>query len=229
MRPTRSLFLIALNARSAATSAATRAFGARCVPEALARREVDDEHHGHLALFDEDLHEGVVHARGDVPVDRADVVAGLVRAHLAEREALALEDGLVRARELLVGEPRRVDLDGPQRCEELPGNHAATEPSDHGTSTTSKTRRTTCSRRDLLGLGLVGEDDAVAQHVGADGLHVLGRDVAAVAEERVRARREVERDRGARARAELDERREVLQAVLRPARASRTRRRRCSP
>ena len=51
--------------------------------------------------------------------------------------------------------------------------------------------------RDLLGLGLVGEDDAVAQDVDAHGLDVLGRDVAAVAQEGVRARRGVEVDRGA--------------------------------
>ena len=56
---------------------------------------------------------------------------------------------------------------------------------------------------DLLGLGLVGEDDAVAQHVGADRLDVLGRDVAAVAQERVRARRQVQGDRRARAGAVL--------------------------
>ena len=94
MSPTRSLFLIALKAQSAAISAATRALVARLRSEALARREVDHEHHGHLALFDEHLHEGVVHARRHVPVDRAHVVARLVLAHLAEREPLPLEDGV---------------------------------------------------------------------------------------------------------------------------------------
>ncbi|RDJ94220.1 hypothetical protein B4Q13_16160, partial [Lacticaseibacillus rhamnosus] len=42
----------------------------------------------------------------------------------------------------------------------------------------------------LLGLGLVGQDHAVAEHVDADRLDVLGCDVAAVAQERVRARRQ---------------------------------------
>ena len=68
--------------------------------------------------------------------------------------------------------------------------------------------------RHLFGLGLVREHEPVAQHVGPDGLHVLRRDVAAVAEERVRARRQVRGDARARARAVLDERREVLQPVL---------------
>src|ERR1700722_4561031 len=38
--------------------------------EALAGRQIDHEHHGHLALFDEDLHEGLAHPGADVPVDR---------------------------------------------------------------------------------------------------------------------------------------------------------------
>src|SRR5258707_3088454 len=69
-----------------------------------------------------------------------------------------------------------------------------------------------CLGRDLLGLRLVREDDAVTEHVDAHGLDVLGRDVAAVAPEGVRARREVEVDRRARAGAERDEVRELAQA-----------------
>src|SRR4051812_44214682 len=42
--------------------------------------------------------------------------------------------------------------------------------------------------RDVLGLGFVGEDHAVAEHVDADGLDVLGRDVTTVPHEGVRAR-----------------------------------------
>jgi hypothetical protein len=91
MSPTRSLFRIALNARSAAHLARDAHLRGAPRSEALARRQVDDEHHGHLALFDEDLDEGLVHPRRDVPVDRADVVAGLVRAHLAEREPCPLK------------------------------------------------------------------------------------------------------------------------------------------
>src|SRR5262245_36093710 len=45
-------------------------------------------------------------------------------------------------------------------------------------------------RIDLFGLGLVAHDDAVAEHVRADRLDVLGRDVAAALEERVRLRRQ---------------------------------------
>ena len=52
-----------------------------------------------FAFLDELLDERMVHPRGDVPVNRAHVVAGLVFAHLVEVHALALEDGMVLARE----------------------------------------------------------------------------------------------------------------------------------
>src|SRR5438093_7879633 len=48
---------------------------------------------------------------------------------------------------------------------------------------------------DLLGLGLVGDDDPVAEHVGADRLHVLRRDVATALEEGVRLRGESQVER----------------------------------
>src|SRR3954451_7221742 len=68
-------------------------------------------------------------------------------------------------------------------------------------------------RRDVLRLGLVGQDHAVAQHVHADRLDVLGRDVAAVAQEGVRARGRVEVDGRAGAGAEGDEIGQVRQPV----------------
>ena len=96
---------------SAATSAATRAFGARRVP----KRSLADRSTSSITVISRSSMNTLtkvsfMRAR-DVPVDGADVVARLVLAHLAERQPLALEDRVVAARELLVGEPRRVDLD----------------------------------------------------------------------------------------------------------------------
>src|SRR5215211_8752652 len=48
-----------------------------------------------------------------------------------------------------------------------------------------------------LSLGFVADDDAMAQHVGADALHVLWRDVAAPVQERMCARTKCEINRGA--------------------------------
>src|SRR5690606_15228324 len=44
----------------------------------LRGRYVDEQHHGELALLDEALDVRLAGARGDVPVDRAHVVAGHV-------------------------------------------------------------------------------------------------------------------------------------------------------
>src|SRR5690606_41955236 len=52
--------------------------------------------------------------------------------------------------------------------------------------------------RELLGFGLVRPEDAVTEAVGADGLDVLGGDVAAVAEEGVGSRGDVAGVGGAR-------------------------------
>src|SRR6185503_585688 len=57
--------------------------------------EIDQEHHGQLALLHVLLDVGVAHARGDVPVDVPDVVAELVLPHLRELHAASLEDGVV--------------------------------------------------------------------------------------------------------------------------------------
>ena len=67
----------------------------------------------------------------------------------------------------------------------------------------------------FLGLGLVGELDAVAEDVGGDLLDVLGRGVGAAAEHGVGAGGEVEPERRARGGAERDERGEVLHAEAR--------------
>ena len=72
---------------------------------------------------------------------------------------------------------------------------------------------TTSSLVDVLGLGLVREEDAVAQDVGRDVLDVLGDHVAASGEEGAGARCAEEGERRAGRGAVRDEVREVGQAV----------------
>ena len=84
---------------------------------------VHDEHEREFAFLDELLDERMVHPRGDVPVNRAHVVAGLVFAHLVEVHALALEDGMVLARERFGHDAVRAQLDLPDFFENLAGNH----------------------------------------------------------------------------------------------------------
>ena len=70
----------------------------------------------------------------------------------------------------------------------------------HGTGSSSKIFWTMCLAGLLLGLGFVGDGDPVAQDIHADALHVLGRDIAAAAEEGVGLGGEGQGDGGARAR-----------------------------
>jgi hypothetical protein len=68
--------LIAENATIAASSAASSRLEWPREPKYARRAHVDHQVDRAVALLDELLDVGGVHARRDVPVDRADVVAG---------------------------------------------------------------------------------------------------------------------------------------------------------
>ena len=68
--------------------------------------EIDGEHDGELALFDEALDERLARAGGHVPVDGAHVVARLVLAHVGELDAAALEGRVVLSGEQPLHPPR---------------------------------------------------------------------------------------------------------------------------
>jgi len=102
-------------------------------PEPERSREIERHDHGELALLVEALHEGMPHARRDVPVDRADVVAGNVLADLGELEPLAAKRRSVGSREDFLHRPPAPDGEPPDLREQLGG--------DHGTSTRASSRR----------------------------------------------------------------------------------------
>jgi hypothetical protein len=130
------------SARSAHSSTAASSFERAARAEVLRVADVAQEHHRQLALLDVALDVGLAGARGDVPVDRAHVVAGHVRAHLVELHAAALEDRQVRAghhvRDLATGH----ELDALDLAGELSGKHGSGLVDDdaraHGTATFSR-------------------------------------------------------------------------------------------
>lgn len=99
----------------------------------LARaRHVDQQDHSVLPLLLEDLDVGLVHARRDVPVDVAHVVAILVFADFAESHAPALEGRVVFAGEDMVGEAAGLDLDLAHPPQQLGTVHSVVVHRPHG-------------------------------------------------------------------------------------------------
>jgi hypothetical protein len=80
------LFLIAENATIAASSAASSRLEWAPVPNTPRRAHVDHQVDRAVALLDELLDVGGVHARRHVPVDDPDVVAGDVGADVGEHQ-----------------------------------------------------------------------------------------------------------------------------------------------
>ena len=91
------------------------------------RAEVDQQHHGQLALLDVALDERMADARGDVPVDRADVVARHVLADVGELDAAALEHAVVLAGERAIDQAAGPDVDPPDLSQRFEAQHRAAD------------------------------------------------------------------------------------------------------
>ncbi len=177
------------------------------------RGDVEQEPRREGALRDEDAHVRDGRPRGHVPVDPADVVAGLVRTDLGELEAAPEVAGAVlpgdeatdpapdaqveRADQHLGRRTRsgpvrgaqalRGDSRGDLRARQLRDGNGVDEPlEDH-------------VRGDLLGQGGEARDDAVAKDVGRQLAHVGRQDVAAATDHCQGARGVDQVDRAARA------------------------------
>ena len=75
--------------------------------------KIDNQHHSELPLLDKLLDERVVHARRNIPINRADFIAGLVLANFIEVHSLALENAMVLTRQRFIHKPKTAQLDLP--------------------------------------------------------------------------------------------------------------------
>src|SRR5579864_3690392 len=91
--------------------------------EGAGRAVVHGEKDGELALLEEALDVGRAQARGDVPVDHADVVARLVLAYLGELHAAAPEGARVFAGDDVADQMSGRDLDPPDLGGDFLGTH----------------------------------------------------------------------------------------------------------
>src|SRR5262249_18215003 len=91
--------------------------------ELVAAAAIHQQHHGQLALLDEPFDEGMAHARRYVPVNGADVVAGLVFADFLEGDAGALENALIFATEQVLDGAARPQLQPADLADHFTGEH----------------------------------------------------------------------------------------------------------
>ncbi len=83
----------------------------RVAAEIAGCADVHDQHDGQFPLFGELLDESGSEPRRYVPIDRADLVAGLILADLLEVHPAALEDAVVIARENSLDETLGLDFE----------------------------------------------------------------------------------------------------------------------
>lgn len=143
--------------------------------------KIDDEHDGQFAFFDELFDEGMIHSRGDVPVDGADFVAGLVLADFFEVHALAFEDAVVLPCHRFVDETEGAQFDLTDLFEDILWDHAERLWDGEFVEDLLDDRFAGL----FLGFGFVGDGDAVAEDVHADTFDILRGDVAAAFQESV--------------------------------------------
>src|SRR5947209_18402909 len=71
------------------------ALGLGCASEIPRRANIDNQHHGQLALFGKLFHESGSESRGYVPIDRANLVAWLIFAHVFKIHPATFEDAVI--------------------------------------------------------------------------------------------------------------------------------------
>jgi len=141
-------------------------------------REVDEKHEGELAFLAVDFDKGPIHARGDVPVDGADLVARLVLADLLKVHSLAFENTMVSPRQGFGHHPVGTDLQSPHLPENIPGllfllGHGAISGDGDCVENAGDDR----FARVALSLCFVGRDHSMAEHIHTDRLDVMRGDV----------------------------------------------------
>lgn len=94
------------------------AFGILATTIVAGAGDIDEEHDGEFAFLDVFADVGVVHAGGDVPVEEANIVTGLILAEVIELDALAFETGVVSTAEGFLDQAAGEEFDTPDPFED---------------------------------------------------------------------------------------------------------------
>ena len=201
-------------------------------PERHRRRRVEHEPRDEHALGELDPNVRFAGAGRDVPLDPANVVAGLVRTHLPQLAADAGERGAIVPgqqpvdaapdRQLERTQRRGRERAWPRLCGRANRSERVVGHSDGVCAAeVDLRRRHRCEhlienrvRRDLLGERAVGEHEAVPERVADERVEIARDDVVAAADQGERPGGRDQADRPARAGAERDVVGDVAEAVL---------------
>jgi len=146
--------------------------------------DVDQQQDGEFALLDVLFDVGRPHAGGDVPVDIADVVLDGILPDLLEFDAAPFEGAAVRTAGDLVDHAVRPDFEEPDLFGDFRRQHMSASFPGLRRPQFGEKARDHRVRIDIFGFGLVGEHDAVAEHVGRELLDVLRQHVGAFGQQR---------------------------------------------
>lgn len=141
----------------------------------LRRGDIRHQHQRELALFDVTLYEGRTSARGDIPIDGANVIANGIRADLIELDARAFEYRDVLARQDIGDLTTGAQLDfldatNDLRCKHEWGQALRNEHSVQDPLNDVVWREAFC-------FGFVRERDSVPEYVRGERLRIVRRDV----------------------------------------------------
>ena len=87
------------------------------------RTRIDHQYHGEFALFVEHLDKRVIHTRCHVPVNCANIIAGLIFSHFCKRHTPAFKYRMVFASENRVHQIARAQLNAFDFFEDFSWNH----------------------------------------------------------------------------------------------------------
>ena len=97
------------------------AFGIRHRAEIRRRADIDHQQDGQFALLGEELDVRLAGARGDIPIDGADIIARHIVSNTIEIHAAALEDAGIAPGQRVIDEPVGADFHPPDAAEDFRG------------------------------------------------------------------------------------------------------------
>ena len=125
------------------------------------RANIDNQHHGQLAFFGKFFDERVSETGSHVPIDRANVVARLILAHVFKIHSATFEDAVIIPCEDSLDQTLRFNFQRADFFKNLRGSLLQTVHRRSGNGKAAKNALDDRFARDRFGFGFVTNDDAM--------------------------------------------------------------------